>query len=118
MRSVRRIVPMSTPAQESSRPRPLDGEVEALRAEIERLRALLGPTEESYMKLRLDLWAARDLAQGAEAEAGQLRGRVRALEAELVRAMQDKRNFHRLFYGHLRQYSGALRRRMRGRLPF
>ena len=109
-------MPMSTPAQESSRPRPPDVETEALRAEVERLRTLLGPTEESYMKLRLDLWAARDLAQGAEAEAGQLRGRVRALEAELVRAMQDKRNFHKLFYGHLRQYSGAIRRKLRNRL--
>jgi hypothetical protein len=108
---------MSSPAQESPRPRP-DGEVAALRAEVERLRSLVGPSEESYDKLRLDLWAARDLAQGCEAEAGQLRGRVRALEAELVRATQDKRNFHKLFYGHLRQYSGALRRRLRSRVPF
>lgn len=108
---------MSTPAQESSRPRSPEDEIAALRAEIDRLQALVGPTEESYMKLRLDLWAARDLAQGAEAEVGQLRGRVRALEAELVRAMQDKRNFHKLFYGHLRQYSGAIRRKLRNRLP-
>ena len=108
---------MSTPAQDSSLSRSPDEEVASLKAEIERLRALVGPSEESYNKLRLDLWAARDLAQGCEAEAGQLRGRVRALEAELVRATQDKRNFHKLFYGHLRQYSGAVRRKLRGRLP-
>ena len=108
---------MSTPAQESSRPRSPEDELAALRAEVERLRTLVGPTEESYTKLRLDLWAARDHAQGAEAEAGQMRGRVRALEAELTRAMQDKRNFHKLFYGHLRQYSGAIRRKLRNRLP-
>lgn len=108
---------MSTPSQESPRPRSTGDDVAALQAEIDRLRALVGPTEEAYTKLRLDLWAARDHAQGAEAEAGQLRGRVRALDAELTRAMQDKRNFHKLFYGHLRQYSGALRRKLRNRLP-
>ena len=108
---------MSTPAQDSPRIRSYEDEVVALRAEVERLRALVGPSEEAYGKLRLDLWAARDLAQGSEAEVGQLRGRVRALEAEVIRATQDKRNFHRLIYGHLRHYSGAIRRRIRGRLP-
>ena len=34
-------------------------------------------------ELRLELWVARDAAIGAEAAAGQLRGRVRALESEL-----------------------------------
>jgi hypothetical protein len=33
--------------------------------------------------LRTDLWTARDAAIGAEAAAGQLRGRVKALESEL-----------------------------------
>jgi predicted nucleic acid-binding Zn-ribbon protein len=94
-----------------------EDELFTLRAEVERLRALVGPSEESYDKLRLDLWAARDHAQGAEAETGQLRGRVRALEAELTRAMQDKANFHKLVYGHLRKYSGAVRRKLRNRMP-
>ena len=33
--------------------------------------------------LRVELWAARDAVIGAEAAAGQLRGRVKELEAEL-----------------------------------
>src|SRR5262249_50702802 len=34
-------------------------------------------------ELRIELWAARDAVIGAEAAAGQLRGRIRALESQL-----------------------------------
>jgi hypothetical protein len=34
-------------------------------------------------QLKIDLWAARDAAIGAEAAAGQLRAQIRALESEL-----------------------------------
>jgi hypothetical protein len=36
-----------------------------------------------HRELTVELWAARDAAAGAEAAAGQLRARVRELEAEL-----------------------------------
>jgi hypothetical protein len=55
-------------------------EVATLRAEIDRLQALVGPSEESYQKLRLDLLGARDAAIAAEAELGRLRSR----EVELL----------------------------------
>jgi hypothetical protein len=56
------------------------GELEALQAEVEHLRTLVGPSEESYTKLRLDLLGARDAAIAAEAEVGRLRSR----ETELM----------------------------------
>lgn len=64
-------------------------ELQALRTEVERLRALVGPSEESYQKLRLDVLAARDVAVAAEADAGKLRGRVVALSVEVTRAERD-----------------------------
>jgi hypothetical protein len=64
-------------------------ELQELRAEVVRLRALLGPSEESYAKLRMDLLAARDAAIGAEAELGNLKGYNAALEAEVVRLQRD-----------------------------
>jgi hypothetical protein len=41
------------------------------------------PLPDATARLRVELWAARDAAIGAEVAAGQLRGRVKALEAEL-----------------------------------
>jgi hypothetical protein len=64
-------------------------ELAELRAEIEHLRALLGPSEEAYTKLRLDVLAARDAAIGAELELGNLKGYNAALEAEVVRLQRD-----------------------------
>ena len=66
-----------------------DDEVTALRAEVQRLRDLVGPSEESYVKLRLDVLGARDAAMGAIAETGQLKGRCAALEAQVARLTRD-----------------------------
>jgi len=66
-------------------------EIASLRAEVARLRSLVGPEEDSFVRLRTDLWAARDAAIGSEMEAGQLRGRVTALEKELLRAQRNHR---------------------------
>jgi chromosome segregation ATPase len=41
------------------------------------------PSFDQVAELRIELWAARDAVIGAEAAAGQLRARVRALESEL-----------------------------------
>lgn len=68
----------------------MEAELEHLRAEVERLRALVGPSEESYVKLRLDVLGARDAAIGAEAEAGRLKGYCQALEAQIVRLDRDQ----------------------------
>jgi predicted nucleic acid-binding Zn-ribbon protein len=41
------------------------------------------PSFDQMAELRIELWAARDAVIGAEAAAGQLRGRVRALESQV-----------------------------------
>jgi predicted nucleic acid-binding Zn-ribbon protein len=96
-------------------PRP-DDDPAALRAEIDRLRELVGPTEQSYVDLRRDLLAARDAATGAEASAGVLRGRVAELEVELARARQDQEHFQQAVFGSARsarrRLAGALRARL------
>jgi hypothetical protein len=56
--------------------RDADADAEAIRAELSRLQELVGPSEASYLQLRLDLMAARDHAIGTEAELGELRWRL------------------------------------------
>lgn len=80
----------STPADRAATNGDREGsELEQLRAEVERLRGLLGPSEESYVKLRMDLLGARDVAIGAAAEVGALKGRCLALEAQVARLTRD-----------------------------
>lgn len=64
-------------------------EIAALTAEVERLRALVGPSEEDYLKLRLDVLGARDAVITAEAEVGEQRARNQLLDTELARARRD-----------------------------
>lgn len=91
-------------------------ELAALRAEVDRLRELVGPSEARYLDLRQDLLAARDAAKGAEAVAGVQRGRVAELEVALARARQDQAQFQRLVLDHLRATAGRLGRSVRSRL--
>jgi hypothetical protein len=65
----------------------IDAEVAPLRAEVERLRRLVGPCEQSYSDLRADLIAARDTAKSAEQAAGELRGELAEAYAALDRAL-------------------------------
>jgi hypothetical protein len=65
----------------------IDAEVAPLRAEVERLRRLVGPCEQSYSDLRADLIAARDAAKSAEQAAGELRGKLTEAYAAIDRAM-------------------------------
>jgi hypothetical protein len=58
-------------------------DVEALRNEVRRLRATIGPDEHDYITLKLEMWAARDLVVGLEAELGNVRGRCTVLDREL-----------------------------------
>ncbi len=65
-----------------------EAEVAALRAEVERLHGLVGPSERSYEELRGDLLAARDAAKEAEAAAGEVRGELAEVYVALDRARQ------------------------------
>jgi hypothetical protein len=64
-----------------------DADVGQLCAEVERLRRLVGPCEQSYDDLRADLIAARDAAKLAEQRAGDLRGELVEAYAALDRAL-------------------------------
>jgi len=79
----------SSAVSQSAAPTPAAAEVTALREEVARLRVLVGPSEESYEKLRLDVLAARDLAFAAESELGRLRGSVVALTVDVARLRRD-----------------------------
>ena len=70
-----------------------DKELQQLRAEVARLRELIGPDEKSYTQLRTDVWGARDAVIGAEAEMGLLKGQVRSLQAEVARAVKEQQWF-------------------------
>lgn len=82
-------------------------ELETLRAEVERLRALVGPSEASYVQLQVDLLGARDAAIGAESEAGVARGYCHSLEVEVERLQRD----FKWFRGQIVDRAKALRPR-------
>lgn len=63
--------------------------------ELERLRALLGPSEAGYEQLRDDLDAAVTQARSAELAAGDLRGRMAEMSVQLARARQDQDTMQR-----------------------
>lgn len=79
---------VSTPGG-ANPPRAEADELAELRREVQRLRVLVGPSEESYRKLRLDVLGARDAAIASEAQLGQLRGQIVSLQAEVVRLRRD-----------------------------
>lgn len=90
-------------------------DVAALRAEVERLRQLVGPSEQSYDDLCQDLLAARDVAKGAEAAAGVLRGQVVELHVALARARQDQDHFQRMLAIRLQLTADRVSRSVRSR---
>ena len=92
-----------------------EGDLSALRADVARLRGLVGPSELSYDDLRQDLLAARDVAKGAEAAAGVLRGQVAELEVALARARQDQDHFQRMVSVRLQSTVGRFSRSVRSR---
>lgn len=97
-------------------PRMPEESIDELRAEVERLRALVGPSELSYTELQQDVLAARDVAKGAEAAAGVLRGQVAELHVALARARQDQEHFQRMVSDRLQSSVGRLSRSVRSRL--
>lgn len=60
------------------------------RAELDRLRALVGPSELDYATLLADVEAASVRTKAAELEAGRLRAHVEQLSTDLWRARQDQ----------------------------
>jgi multidrug resistance efflux pump len=82
---------------------PADDEhdVDALRAEIERLRA--------------DLDGAVDAARASERDAGRLRGQIAEMQVQLVRARQDQERYQFLFdrYRAVRERAARAKRRLR-----
>lgn len=60
------------------------------RAELDRLRRLVGPSEINYATLRADIDAASEQAKAAELEAGKLRAHVEQMATDLWRARQDQ----------------------------
>lgn len=106
---------MSEPTNDTREPH-LDHDPDALRAEIDRLRALVGPSEQSYTDLRQEILAARDAAMGSEAAIGEYRGRVNELEVALVRAQQDQEHFQQIVYNTLRSGRHRVGRAVRARL--
>ena len=84
--------------------------------EVDRLRELVGPNEQAYAALRQDLLAARDVAKGAEASAGALRGQVAQLHVELARARQDQDHFQRLVINRAHSTVGRITRSVRARI--
>jgi|SRR5436190_5514705 len=103
------------PTKPSGTPVSAEVEVEQLRAEVARLRDLIGPNEQSYIKLKTDVWSARDAVIGAEAEVGILRGRVRSLEAELTRALKEQQWFKAEVINRLKSYR-IIHRKVIGRV--
>lgn len=93
-----------------------DDDVAQLRAEIDRLRELVGPSEQSYVDLRHELLAVRDAARGAQATAGSLRGQIAELEVALSRARQDQEDFQKTVINTLRSGRRRVGRALRSRL--
>lgn len=58
--------------------------------ELERLRALVGPSERDYSSLRGDVEQAEAAARAAQREAGELRGELAEMRVQLSRARQDQ----------------------------
>jgi uncharacterized small protein (DUF1192 family) len=82
MNSIQHL-PAVAPADQSMKLRLASLDPDALAAEILRLRALIGPDEHAFHELKLELWAARDLVVGKDAELGNVRGHCTHLDREI-----------------------------------
>ena len=68
----------------------VDVEAAALSAEIDRLRDLIGPSQESYDQLKATLDAVEGDARSAQQVAGDLRGELIEGQVALLRAQQTQ----------------------------
>jgi hypothetical protein len=69
---------------------PIGDDRAAPAAEIERLRALVGPNEESYADLQAELEQSSAAVREAELANGRLRAEIVELRVDLRRARQDQ----------------------------
>jgi hypothetical protein len=110
-------LPSADPAEGPTSDSGVADEVATLRAEVDRLQALVGPSEESYQKLRLDLLGARDAAIAAEAELGRLRSREVELLVQIAGYERDFDWFREQFVRRLLRFKQArVTRRLISRL--
>jgi multidrug resistance efflux pump len=79
-------------------------------AELDRLRALVGPSEASYEQLRAELAHARDAIRASEAQLGRLRGELTELRVDLARARQDQYQIRRIVLAPAIRVRDLLRR--------
>ena len=108
------MVTTSSALSQSTAAAAADDELTSLRLEVARLRALVGPSEESYEKLRLDVLGARDAALAPpRSRSGALRARVLELEVMIGGYERDfewfRENAIRRLHG-LRVYVPTVRR--------
>lgn len=111
--------PAGAPGSLHSPPMPSDGDrtdaatdaaTADLRADVDRLRAMIGPDEQLYDDLRDELARARDAVRDAEAEAGRLRGTITEMRLDLHRARQDQFHLQRVALRPVSGLVGRLRR--------
>ncbi len=94
-----------------------DAELALLRAEVARLRSLVGPLERSHEDLRRDVADARAAVGGAEAEAERLRGQLAELDDHLAGAREIEVAVRRMSAGPLlrtARRAGRIGHRRRG----
>lgn len=86
-----------------------------LRAENLRLRQLVGPVEQSYAELRVELAEASDAVRAAETANGELRGEVMELTVALGQARHNMGKISRIITQRSRRVVGRLSRPVRRR---
>lgn len=87
-----------------------------LAAENARLRALVGPDEQSYQDLRDELRDAAEAVRTAQAANGELRGQVMELTVALGQARHNMGKVSRIMVQRSRRVVGRLIRPVRRRL--
>jgi hypothetical protein len=97
------------PGRGATTPVPEGATLESLWTEVQRLRDLLGPSEDDYIQLRLDVLGARDAAMGAEMQLGQARALIISLGAEVDRARRDHLWLRRALVRRLIEFKGLVR---------
>lgn len=88
---------------------PIGDDGAASAAEIDRLRALVGPNEESYADLQVELDRLSGAVRDAELANGRLRAEIVELRVDLRRARQDQYHVWKLV-GRPARLLRALRR--------
>lgn len=92
-----------------------DTEMTRLREENARLRALVGPLEQSYDDLRAELVDAEAAVRSAEAVNGELRGEILEITYSLDQARHNLGSLRRLLHQRSRRGLAKLTRPLRRR---